>query len=435
MQVNEALTEQLEQYFDRLWPICRSITGDGLRESLRILGEILPLEIIEVPSGTSVFDWTIPLEWNIQDAYILTPDGRKIAAFKNNNLHLVNYSIPVDKKINWAELQKHLHHIPEIPDAIPYITSYYSANWGFCISHKEWLTLPREGEYTVFIDSTLRKGSLSYGECVLPGESREEVLISTYVCHPSMANNELSGPLAAAFLYQQLAGLPKRRLTYRFLFAPETIGVIAFLHRRGEHLKKHLTAGYVLTCCGDPGQMTYKRSKHRFSAADRAAEHVLKHADKPHRVIEFAVGGSDERQYCSPGFNLPVGSLMRTPYQQYPEYHTSLDNKNLISFAALAEIIETYTSICQVLEANQSFVNQIPFCEPQLGKRGLYPSSVDPVFNRSELHRLLHFLSFTDGTKDLIDIAEWRHESALLYTDIIRKCKEAGLIQVRDTHN
>ena len=430
MQENKALPLQLENYFDRLWPICRSITGEGLRESLNILREILPLEIHEAATGKQVFDWTIPSEWNIQDAYILSPDGRRIAEFKKNNLHVVNYSIPVNKKVRWEELEKHLYHIPEIPNAIPYITSYYAAKWGFCITHEEWLSLPREGEYTVVIDSSLQEGVLNWGECVLHGETEEEVLLSTYVCHPSMANNELSGPLATAFLYQQLSAMPKRRLTYRFLFAPETIGVIAFLHERGEHLKKHLTAGYVLTCCGDSGQMTYKRSKHRNSAADRAAEHVLKHSGQPHRIIEFAVGGSDERQYCSPGFNLPVGSLMRTPYQQYREYHTSLDNKELISFEALSEIIHTYTAICQVLEANQLFVNQIPFCEPQLGKRGLYPSSVDPAFNRSELHRLLHFLSFTDGTKDLIDIAEWRHESALLYDDIIRKCSEAGLIQV-----
>lgn len=431
MHQDEALTVKLEKYFDRLWPICRSITGNGLRESLTILKEILPLEIHEVPSGTEVFDWTVPMEWNINDAYIIAPDGRRIAEFKKNNLHVVSYSIPVNEKISWEELEKHLHHIPEIPNAIPYITSYYASKWGFCITHDEWLTLPREGEYTVVVDSSLKEGSLSWGECVLQGETDEEVLISTYVCHPSMANNELSGPLAAAFLYGQLAAIPNRRLSYRFLFAPETIGVIAFLHERGQHLIDKLTAGYVLTCCGDGGQMTYKRSKHRSSAADRAAEHVLKHSGRPHRIIEFAVGGSDERQYCSPGFNLPVGSLMRTPYQQYPEYHTSLDNKNLISFEALAEIIQTYTSICQVLEVNQYYVNQIPYCEPQLGKRGLYPSSVDPVFNRSELHRLLHFLSFTDGTKDLVDIAEWRKESALLYLDIIGKCTKAGLVAIK----
>jgi aminopeptidase-like protein len=243
-----------------------------------------------------------------------------------------------------------------------------------------------------------------------------------------MANNELSGPLAQAFLYEQLKAIPNRRFTYRFLFAPETIGVIAFLAKNGELLKKNLHAGYVLTCCGDSGALTYKRSKHRTSLADRAAEHILRHHYPNHSILEFSVGGSDERQYCSPGFNLPVGSLMRTPYQRYKEYHTSLDNKEFISFSALAETVEVYTRICTLLESNRKYVTQIPYCEPQLGKRGLYPSSVDPLFNREHTHRLLHFLSFTDGEKDLIEIAEWRNESALLYSDIIDACKTAGLI-------
>ena len=428
MHEKTPLASQLEVYFDKLWPICRSITGNGLRQSLEILQEIIPLTQHEVPTGKQVFDWTIPKEWNIRDAYILCPDGKKIASFADHNLHVLNYSAPIHKKISWEELQPHLHHIPEMPDAIPYMTSYYKENWGFCITHNEWKTLPKEGEYEVFIDSTLESGQLTWGECVLPGTTEEEILFSTYLCHPSMANNELSGPLAQAFLYQKLAALPNRRYTYRFLFAPETIGVIAFLSERGHHLKKELKAGYVLTCCGDPGAFTYKRSKHRTSLADRAAEHVLTYQHKQHSVIEFAVGGSDERQYCSPGFNLPVGSLMRTPYQRYPQYHTSLDDKNFISFQALAETVETYFDICRVLESNETFINQIAHCEPQLGKRGLYPSSVDPLFNREETHRLLHFLSFADGEKDLIEIAEWRRESALLYQSIIDNCKQASLI-------
>lgn len=428
MHGNPELVQKLELYFDRLWSICRSITGNGLRQSIDILGEILPLVKHEIPSGTQVFDWTIPKEWNIQNAYIICPDGRQIAAFSDNNLHVVNYSIPINKTLRWEELQPHLHHIPEMPDAIPYITSYYKENWGFCITHNEWKTLPREGEYQVVIESSLEPGHLTWAECVLQGETDEEVLFSTYLCHPSMANNELSGPLAQAFLYKQLAAMPKRRYTYRFLFAPETIGVIAFLAERGEKLKKNLRAGYVLTCCGDAGALTYKRSKHRSSLADRAAEHVLKFNYSEYSVLEFAVGGSDERQYCSPGFNLPVGSLMRTPYQRYSQYHTSLDNKEFISFHALAQTVEAYSRICELLELNEKYVNQISHCEPQLGKRGLYPSSVDPLFNREETHRLLHFLSFADGEKDLIDIAEWRNESALLYSGIIENCKKAALI-------
>lgn len=422
------MKQELEKYFDLLWPICRSITGNGLRESMRILREIIPLELIEVPTGTIVYDWTIPREWNIRSAYILTPDGKRIADLSVNNLHVVNYSTPVDRDISYEELKKHIHTIPEIPGAIPYITSYYKENWGFCLSHDEWNSLPQTGIYHVHIDSTLEDGLLTYAQCVLKGETEEEILFSTYLCHPSMANNELSGPLAAAFLYQKIAALPNRRYTYRFLFAPETIGVIAFLAKFGEELKKNLVAGYVLTCCGDPGNFTYKRSKHRTSLADRAAEHILLRKKLPHSVIEFAVGGSDERQFCSPGFNMPVGSLMRTPYQRYKEYHTSFDNKSFISFHALEETVNTYLAIVKLLELNYKYKNVISHCEPQLGKRGLYPSSINPVFDRDATHRLLHFLSFADGEMDLIEIADRRNDDALMYENIIRDCRKAGLI-------
>jgi aminopeptidase-like protein len=422
------MRSDLEKYFDRLWPICRSISGDGLRESLRILNEVMPMNMVEVPSGKTVFDWTVPKEWNVRDAYIITPDGKKIADFKTNNLHLVNYSSPINKEVSWEDLKNHLHTVPEIPEAIPYITTYYRENWGFCISQKEYNTLSHEGQYKVFIDSTLEDGHLTYGECVLKGSSDEEIFFSTYLCHPSMANNELSGPLALSFLYKEIAAMPTRRYTYRFLIAPETIGVIAFLADKGEYLKKHMQAGYVLTCVGDPGNFTYKRSKRKTSAADRAAEHILKHSGKNHRVIEFSVGGSDERQYCSPGFNLPVGSLMRTPYQQYKEYHTSLDDKNFISFEALEETVKMYSDIVKLLELNEKYYNVVSHCEPQLGKRGLYPSGINPLFNRDELHRRLHFLSFADGEKDLIEIAEWRNENALLYEQTVHECRAAGLV-------
>lgn len=424
------MQKELESYFDKLWPICRSITGNGLRESLGILSDIIPLQITEVPTDTEVFDWAIPKEWNIEDAYILTPNGKKVADFKVNNLHVVNYSIPVDMEIGYDELIKHIHSIPEMPDAIPYITTYYKETWGFCLQHNVLKDLPVAGNYRVVIRSTLEPGSLSYGECVLKGETEEEILFSTYLCHPSMANNELSGPLATAFLYKELASIPQRRYTYRFLFAPETIGVIAFLAKNGTHLKKNLKAGYVLTCVGDPGPLTYKKSKRGHSDADEIACHILHyHHHQKHSVIPFSVGGSDERQYCSPGFNLPVGSLMRTPYQRFKEYHTSFDNKSFISFAALEELILTYKQIIQGFELNRRYKNKIQFCEPQLGKRGLYPSSVDPLFNRQELHRMLHFLSYADGETDLFTIATRRNESMLLYRDIIEKCTAAGLIE------
>lgn len=422
------IEKRLETYFDRLWPICRSLTGGGVRETLDILSEIVPMERYRVPSGTQVFDWTVPKEWNIREAYIITPDGERIADLQENNLHIMSYSIPVDQEMTFDELRPHLRTLPSMPKAIPYVTSYYRETWGFCLSHEQLESLPKKGKYKVYIDSTLEDGHLDYGEAVLPGTTGREVLFSTYVCHPSMANNELSGPLVQAFIYQQLAQMKDRKYTYRFVFAPETIGIIAYLDRIGDQLKKNLDAGYVITCVGDRGALTYKRSKRPDSLADRVAEHVLKYSGKEYRMIDFAVGGSDERQYCSPGFNLPVGSLMRTPYQRYKEYHTSFDNKDLISFAHLRDTIETYVDFVKVLELNDNYRNAVQHCEPQLGKRGLYPDSVDPDANRESLHNLLHLLSFADGETSLIDIAEKRGRSALVFEDPVRKCQEKGLL-------
>ncbi|HEU4717745.1 MAG TPA: DUF4910 domain-containing protein [Bacteroidia bacterium] len=418
----------MESYFDRLWPICRSITGNGLRESLKILSEIVPLQLTEVPTGTEVFDWTIPKEWNITDAYIITPDGKKICDFKVNNLHVVNYSIPVEKEMTFDELDRHLFSIPQMPSAIPYVTSYYKETWGFCLAHSEREKLPANGLYKVKIASSLENGSLTYGEHVLEGKTKEEILFSTYVCHPSMANNELSGPLVAAFLYTKLAALPERRFTYRFVFAPETIGVIAFLQKNGAALKKNLRAGYVITCAGDAGAFTYKRSKDPLSAADHVAEHVLKHSGKKFTAIDFAIGGSDERQYCSPGFNFPVGSLMRTMYQRYPEYHTSLDNKSFISFAAMEETVEMYLRFAKLHEMNRKYTNTVPFCEPQLGKRGLYPDVGAQKNRAEELSRRLHLLSWADGNNDLVAIAEKNGTCALDYENTIRELAAAGLL-------
>ncbi len=405
------MTNLLESFFDRLWPICRSITGNGLRESFKILGEIIPLELHEVPTGTQVFDWTIPKEWNIQDAYIICPDGNKIADFKVNNLHVVNYSIPVNKELEFDELKKHLFYIEEMPDAIPYITSYYKENWGFCITYSEFLKLPKEGVYKVVVDSDLKQGSLTYGELVLPGETKQEVLFSSYLCHPSLANNELSGPLTLAFLYQKIAQIKNRKYTYRFVIAPETIGVIAFLSKSGMELKETVKAGYVLTCCGDDGSFVYKKSKIKNSLSDVIAEHVLKFQHEPYEIIPFSVGGSDERQYCSPGFNMPIGSLTRSMYQRYKEYHTSLDNKSFISFSAMEHTINVYFSMVKVLEINGFPTNKLPFCEPQLGKRGLYPHTVSPNEARTHIHNMMHLLSFADGSMSLLEIAEQKNIS------------------------
>lgn len=424
------LQSEIEQYFDRLWPICRSITGNGLRDSLKIISEIVPLDITEVKSGTRVFDWIVPKEWNINDAYILDPKGNKICDFRVNNLHVVSYSVPVNKKLSFEELNAHLHYIEELPDAIPYITSYYKETWGFCISYKQYLALAKEGDYQVVIDSTLEDGSLTYGEAILKGESDQEVLFSTYLCHPSMANNELSGPLVQAFLYRKIAALPKRKYTYRFLFAPETIGVISYLHQYGDHLKRHLAAGYVLTCCGDNGNFVYKRSKRVNALNDRIAEHVLKYRDVAHEIIPFAIGGSDERQYCSPGFNLPVGSLTRSMYQRYKEYHTSLDNKDFISFAAMEETIAIYFEFAKALELNDFYVNTMPYCEPQLGKRGLYPHLVDPFYKRESMHNRLHLLAYADGLIDLVTIAEIRKRSIFDFAEHVPLLIENDLLAI-----
>ena len=421
--------KKMEELFDELWPICRSLTGQGVRDTLDIIDRFVPLIRHEAPSGSKVFDWEVPKEWNIRDAYILTPDGKKVANFQENNLHVLNYSIPINRTVSKAELSEHVYTLKTMPDAIPYVTSYYREKWGFCLSENVWNSLPEEGDYQVVIDSTLEPGKLDYAEAILPGNSKKEIMFSTYVCHPSMANNELSGPLAAIFLYDRLSRWENREFTYRFVFAPETIGVIAFLAKSGDHLKKELEAGYVMTCCGDRGNMTYKRSKHEHASCDQIATHVLRHSGYEHKVIPFAVGGSDERQYCSPGFNLPVGSLMRTPYQKYKEYHTSLDNKEFISFKHLQELVDTYEQICAAHELNGFYFNEVQFCEPQLGKRGLYPDSTSPEDPREEIHRMLDFLSYADGNTSLVEIADRIGHPIWKYQGLIEKCMQAGLVR------
>jgi len=422
--------KEIEKYFDRLWPICRSITGKGVRESLAILQEIIPLTVHEIPSGTTVLDWTVPKEWNINEAYIELKNGQRIADFKENNLHIVSYSTPFKGEISYEELKAKVHTIPDMPKAIPYITTYYKERWGFCMSQEQWDALDPNDTFKIHIDTTLEPGSMSYGELVLPGETDEEIFFSTYICHPSMANNELSGPLVTAFLYRQLAQLPKRRYTYRFIFIPETIGAIAYLDKHGAHLQRKMKAGYVVTCVGDPGKFHYKRSRRGNSEADRAAEHFLQHCGSEFHAKDFVPDGSDERQYCSPGFNLPVGSLMRTSYYLYKEYHTSFDNKDFISFEAMRGTVEAYVQVCRILELNRRYKNLFPYGEPQLGKRGLYPDFVAPGGRRDYLDNLLFLLNFSDGENDLLDIARKRGRSALEFEDIIRRCREAGILDV-----
>jgi aminopeptidase-like protein len=397
---------ELETYFDRLWPLLRSITGEGVRQTHDILSECVPLQRLEVPSGTQVFDWTVPKEWVVRGAHVLRPDGEKILDVAVNNLHLVNYSAPFRGRVSRSELDQHLHSLPDLPSAIPYVTSYYAPRWGFCIAHEQRQRLP-DGDYQVHIDTEFIEGSLTLSEAVLPGESAQEVLISTYTCHPSLANNELSGPLVAAFLYRKLAALPSRRLTYRFLFAPETIGAVTYLSLRGEHLQRQLVAGFVVTCAGDRGPFTYKRSRAGNTLADRAAEyHLRRHVGSGATCIPFFPTGSDERQYCSPGFNLPVGSIMRTMYSKYPEYHTSLDDKSFICFSALRETVDLYFDVCFTLDRNQRYRNLVPHCEPQLGKRGLYPTLGAGRDAAAQVEAVMWLLNLSDGDHDLLAIAE-----------------------------
>ena len=388
---------EMYAFIEELFPICRSITGDGLRQTLKIIQRYIPIEIHEVPSGTQVFDWVVPKEWNIKDAWVKNPKGEIIIDFKKSNLHVLNYSIPINRVVPLSELKEHLYTLPVHPDWIPYKTSYYKENWGFCLSHNQFMTLV-DGNYEVFIDSILENGSLTYGEFYLKGEQEEEVLISCHACHPSLANDNLSGVSLSTFLAKNMSSVP-HRYSYRFLFIPGTIGAIAWLALNKEKTSK-IKHGLVLTGLGDSGNITYKRSRRGDAEIDRAASHVLKHSGQPFDIIDFYPYGYDERQYCSPGFNLPVGSLSRTPYGKYPEYHTSADNLQFVIYESLADSFFKVWAIMQVLEKNQIYLNLNPKCEPQLGKRGLYSS-----IGTNEL-ALLWVLNYSDGKHELMQIAE-----------------------------
>lgn len=398
---------EIENYFDRLWPITRSLTGNGNRESLSILSEIIDLKVSEVPSGTQCFDWNVPPEWNIQEAWIKDSKGNIIVDLAVNNLHILGYSEPFQGKLNFEELKPHLYTLPDQPELIPYLTSYYKRRWGFCLSHNQFLSLDSTDTYEVFIDSTLDdKGSMTIGEAVIKGRSEKEILFSTYMCHPSLASNELSGPLVSAFLYQKLKERKNLKYTYRFLFVPETIGSIYSLSVKGEHWKKNLKAGFVITCIGDDGNFTYKKSRIGNALPDRAVIAILSQTEKDFNLVEFFPSGSDERQYCSPGFNLPVGSLMRTMYGKYPEYHTSGDNKDYVSFEAMEKSVLKYVELIEVLERNEKYINTMPYCEPQLGKRGLYPTLGSQKGKEDFVKAMMWILNLADGTNDLLSISE-----------------------------
>jgi aminopeptidase-like protein len=400
----DALGRELYERIRALYPICRSITGHGVRETLSRIATEIDLQVHEVPTGTPVFDWIVPNEWNIRDAYIKNLDGERLVDFQASNLHVVSYSAPVRARLKLADLRPHLFSIPEQPDRIPYKTSYYHETWGFCVTDRVRQSLT-DDEYDVCIDATLAPGQLTYGECCLPGDDAAEVLVSAHVCHPSLCNDNLSGVSVAVTLARLLRDRP-RRYTYRFVFIPGTIGAITWL-ARNEHRAERIRHGLVLACLGDRGRFTYKRSRRGAAEIDRVAAYVLRTSRPAHDIEPFSPYGYDERQYCSPGFNLPVGVLSRTPWGRFPEYHTSADDLSLVHPTALADSLKACVDIVDVLEGNGTFVNRFPKCEPQLGRRGLYASMGGHSDDRRAREgALLWILNLSDGGHDLLDIAE-----------------------------
>jgi aminopeptidase-like protein len=426
--MTEDLGNRLYSWASDLFPVNRSLTGQGVRDTLKYLKNIVPeLEIKSIPTGTKVFDWTIPKEWNVKDAYIIDPKGKKIADFKKNNLHLMGYSIPINKTVSLNELQNHLHSLNDQPEAIPYITSYYKEDWGFCISQKEKDNLT-EGDYKIFIDSKLFNGVLNYGEVILPGKSNKEILLSTYICHPSMANNELSGPVVTTALVKWLSEFKNRKYTYRIVFIPETIGSIAYISSNYSTLINNVLGGFVITCVGDDNNYSLLESKFGNTIFDKIGNHVLKnHTDNDYQVYSFLKRGSDERQYSSVGVDIPIISLMRSKYFEYPEYHTSLDNLDFISPQGLLGGYTVHKKAIEILEQNEKFkINTI--CEPQLGKRGLYPlqSTKD---TQSKVELMMNIIAYLDGNTEVLSIAEMIGSDFNSCMIIIDKLLENNLIE------
>jgi len=386
-----------------LWPITRSITGEGVRETLvHIKQEIPELNIESVATGTRAFDWTVPKEWNITEAYIEDQNGNRVVDFCKNNLHVVGYSIPIDAWMTLDELNEHLHSLPKQINAIPYVTSYYKKQWGFCLTHEQRVKLPA-GKYHAVIKSTLSDGELNYGEIILKGSEDKEILLSTYICHPSMGNNELSGPVVTTFLVKWLMAIKNRRFTYRIIFVPETIGSIVYLSKHIEYLKKIIIAGYVVTCIGDNNCYSYLPSRNGDTLSDNVAKHVLSHVDPEYKQYTWLNRGSDERQYCAPGVDLPIASIMRSKYGEYPEYHTSLDDLKFISPDGLQGGYIALKKSLEILEFN-CYPKVTVLCEPQLGIRDLYPSLSIKNTNIG-VREILNLISYSDGTKSLLDIS------------------------------
>lgn len=400
------LKSQLEAYFDLLWPLNRSLTGNGNRKTLEILSEIVPFHIIEIPSGTVCYDWEVPPEWNVKEAWVKNSKGEILIDYSWNNLHLMGYSIPFKGKLSYNKLKDHLYFLEDQPNAIPYRTSYYSPRWGFCLTYKQFFKLDPTEEYEVFIDSTLdTHGSMTIAEIVIEGKSSKEFVFSSYICHPSMANNELSGPLVLCFLYD----LIKRKIsaplyTYRFLLMPETIGSIWYISRHFDALKQNVLGGMILTCIGDKASYTLKKTREGENILEEITEYIIKQRYTDAKIIDFFPLGSDERQYCSPGINLPFCSLMRSPYGTYKEYHTSLDNKCYISFDSIQQSIYDLLDVVKIIENNTIYYNQFPMCEPQLGKRGLYPTISAPNARNCINDAMMWILNYSDGKHTFFEI-------------------------------
>jgi aminopeptidase-like protein len=423
------IADQMYKLAKDLWPINRSITGYGVRESLSILKDHLPnLEIKSVKSGTKVYDWNVPLEWNPIEAYIISPDGKKICDFSENNLYLLGYSVSIDEKVKLEELKRHLYTIPEQPNVIPYTTSYYEERWGFCLSHNDYLNL-KDGVYHVYINAPHFKGVLNYGELIIPGKTSNEIFLSTYICHPSLANNELSGPVVTTFLAKWLETLKTNRYTYRIIFIPETIGSITYLSKNIETMKENIKAGFNISCVGDDRSYSYIPSRNGNTIADAAALHILTHYTTSFKEYTWENRGSDERQYCAPGVDLPVCSVIRTKYGEYPEYHTSDDKLgSVVTRSGLEGGYNILQKCISCLEINVFYKMKI-LCEPQLGKRGLYPTL--STKNRDySIKLMMNFLSWCDGQNSLLDIANRLERPIFEIHDIAKKMKKNNIIKV-----
>lgn len=429
----------LDGLFDRLFPLLRSITGPGIEQSYAILSEHMPLELMSIPSGTKVFDWTVPPEWACRSARLTDPSGKVVCDLTMSNLHVLNYSDRVNTSLPLAELQKHLHSLPHLPDAVPYVTSYYNRTWGFCVSDRVRQGLKNDGMYRAEIDADFSEGKVSLAHTFLEGQSNREILLSSYLCHPSLANNELSGPLVLLGLYRRISQWPNRHHRFRFVLNPETIGSLCYLHLHGEHLKTHLDAGLVLTCLGGAAkQLSYKSSRREDATVDRLARHWNARGE-PLRLRPFTpAGGSDERQYCSPGFNLPVGQMARDVYGEYSGYHNSLDTKDSMTIEALVDSIDRIEHFLKELDQSGPWQNLFPHGEPQLGHRGLYPTlnsantwktSSDEIFDgRVILERILYMLNYSDGQNDLISIAGRCGCTVADLLPVVRCLQESGLL-------